>query len=43
MALAVALDSARLGPQAPLARRPKHVLALALGPGVSGEGLVLQI
>lgn len=43
MALAVALESARLGPQALPATRPQHLVALALGPGVSAEGVVLEL
>jgi hypothetical protein len=41
MALSVALDSLALRRRA--AKRPRHALALALGPGISAEGLVLEL
>jgi len=41
MALSAALDNLALRRRA--APRPRHALALALGPGVTAEGLVLEL
>ncbi len=41
MALAGALDEVSLRRRA--AKRPRHALALALGPGITAEGLVLEL
>ena len=41
MALSVALDALALRRRA--AKPPRHALALALGPGITAEGLVLEL
>jgi predicted naringenin-chalcone synthase len=41
MALAGALDEVALRRRA--SKRPRHALALALGPGITAEGLVLEL
>jgi predicted naringenin-chalcone synthase len=44
MSLAAVLDGAALRAARPAhATRPRHALALALGPGVTAEGLVLEL